>query len=65
MYEKLTTSLVTIPLFGQIRELIRSLGFHMLDEAVKYGISMYEERDINEADKDLKTMSIQGRYITC
>lgn len=36
----------------------------MLDEAVKYGISMYEERDINEAEKDLKTMSIQGRYIT-
>lgn len=36
----------------------------MLDEAVKYGISIYEERDINEAEKDLKTMSIQGRYIT-
>lgn len=36
----------------------------MLDEAAKYGISMCGKRDINEAEKDLKTVSSQARYIT-
>ena len=36
----------------------------MLDEAVIYGISMCGKRDINEAEKDLQTVSIQARYIT-
>ena len=36
----------------------------MLDEAVIYGISMCGKRDINEAEKDLQTVSIRARYIT-
>lgn len=35
----------------------------MLDEAVKYGISMCREKDINEAEKDLKTVLIQTGWI--
>lgn len=49
-----------MPLFCQIRELIRSLGYHILNEAIKYGTYVYGGRGINNIEKDLKTTSVKA-----
>lgn len=56
---KTLTALVTMPVIFQIRELTQYLGYHILNEAVKYDKNEHMQ-DINNIEKGLKFLSVMA-----